>query len=192
METEALARLQAQEESWQQWMILAQSGDEAAYQELLLDLARVLSGYVQRKVGRESDVEDIVQEILISIHRSRHTFDGSRPIGPWIFAIAKRRVVDHLRVGSRFSRELQGDKWDNEWWLERAGGEVVAESMRDLYREFENLSEQKRQALRLIAIEGRSTGQAAEIMQMKESAFRVMFHRTVHSLRKVLVGEGED
>lgn len=173
-------------------MILAQSGDERAYQELLSDLARVLRGYVHRKVGRESDVEDIVQEVLISIHRSRHTFEQDRPIGPWIFAIAKRRIIDHLRVGSRLSRELQGDDWDNEWWLERAGGDAVAENMRDLYREFQNLSEQKRQAVRLVALEGRSTRQAAEIMEMKESAFRVMFHRTVHSLRKVLVGESED
>ncbi len=192
METKALARIQEQEQSWQRLMILAQSGDERAYQELLSDLARVLRGYVHRKVGRESDVEDIVQEVLISIHRSRHTFEQDRPIGPWIFAIAKRRIIDHLRVGSRLSRELQGDDWDNEWWLERAGGDAVAENMRDLYREFQNLSEQKRQAVRLVALEGRSTRQAAEIMEMKESAFRVMFHRTVHSLRKVLVGESED
>jgi RNA polymerase sigma-70 factor (ECF subfamily) len=192
VETKALARIQEQEQSWQRLMILAQSGDERAYQELLSDLARVLRGYVHRKVGRESDVEDIVQEVLISIHRSRHTFEQDRPIGPWIFAIAKRRIIDHLRVGSRLSRELQGDDWDNEWWLERAGGDAVAENMRDLYREFQNLSEQKRQAVRLVALEGRSTRQAAEIMEMKESAFRVMFHRTVHSLRKVLVGESED
>ena len=192
MNTKALARLEEQEQRWQQWMVKAQLGDDEAYQELLAELATMLRGYVRRKIRRESDVEDVVQEILISIHRARHTFDPERAIGPWIFAIAKRRIVDRLRVGSRLSRELQCDSWDTEWWLERSGGEEVAENMRDLQREFEKLSAQKLQALKLITVEGKSTREAAEVMDMKESAFRVMFHRTVHSLKKVLVGESED
>jgi RNA polymerase sigma-70 factor, ECF subfamily len=42
-------------------------------------------------------VDDLLQEILLSIHKSRHTYNNDRPFRPWVFTIAKFRLLDHLR-----------------------------------------------------------------------------------------------
>ncbi len=51
----------------------------------------------QRFRGR-ADVEDVVQDILLTLHAIRHTYDPSRPFKPWLVAVARRRIVDRLRV----------------------------------------------------------------------------------------------
>ena len=72
-------------------------GNQADYARFLTSITPLL----KRMVGKQltaSDVEDVVQEILISIHKARHTYDGFRPYKPWVFAIARYRVFDHLRA----------------------------------------------------------------------------------------------
>lgn len=64
--------------------IAGNQGDYAKFLESITPLLRRIVG------GRiaVSDVEDVVQEVLISIHKARHTYDGERPIMPWVVAIA--------------------------------------------------------------------------------------------------------
>ena len=73
--------------------IAGNQGDYAKFLESTIPLLRRIVG------GRiaVSDVEDVVQEVLISIHKARHTYDGKRPIMPWVVAIARFRLSDHLR-----------------------------------------------------------------------------------------------
>ncbi len=73
-------------------------GDKAAYSKLLHETGRLLRPFLSRRLSFESEAEDVLQEILISIHKARHTYDGMRPYKPWMFAIAKFRLKDYLRV----------------------------------------------------------------------------------------------
>lgn len=92
------------EERWRQLMEAAQKGDKGAYEDLLSDLLPVLRSYVRRKWRNAADVEDVVQDILLSIHGVRQTYDPRRPFMPWLMTIAKRRLIDAARKVSARSK----------------------------------------------------------------------------------------
>ena len=54
--------------------------------------------FLAKRLSFANEVDDLMQEILISIHKARHTYDGNRPYKPWVYAIAKFRLQDHLRA----------------------------------------------------------------------------------------------
>jgi len=84
------------------WMAAAQDGDAAAYASLLSSLLPLLRGFVRGRGVDGSEVEDVVQEIVILIHRARHTWRADRPFDPWMWAIARNASTDALR---RLARE---------------------------------------------------------------------------------------
>ncbi|MBI5012042.1 MAG: RNA polymerase subunit sigma [Methylocystis sp.] len=99
------------ESRWRALMASAQDGDHAAYGELLSDLFPVLRRFVMRRWPNAHDTEDVVQEILVSIHTVRQTYDRRRPFTPWLMTIAARRVADAramaiLPAGQRQAIEL--------------------------------------------------------------------------------------
>jgi len=73
-------------------------GDQLAYANLLRETARLLRPFLSKRLSFESEIDDLLQEILISIHKARHTYDGKRPYKPWVYAIAKFRLQDYLRA----------------------------------------------------------------------------------------------
>ena len=79
---------------WRVFMIAAQNGDGAAYEKLLVDVIPMLRGIVRAKVWDHDSAEDVVQNILLSIHRARHTYRPERPFLPWLRAVA--RIQDEL------------------------------------------------------------------------------------------------
>ncbi len=78
-------------------MLSAQGGDREAYAQLLSELFPLLHRFVIRKWPTAHVTEDVVQEILVSIHLARHTCDPGRPFTPWLVTIAARRTVDAAR-----------------------------------------------------------------------------------------------
>src|SRR5438309_6257674 len=81
------------------------AGDEAAYRRLLGAVAPVLRAMARRglvRAGQPVDQsEDIVQDILLAVHLKRHTWDSEAPFAPWLFAIARNKLIDALRRRGR-------------------------------------------------------------------------------------------
>ena len=95
-------------------MLRAQAGDEAAYRVLLTELSERLRAYYRRRLTTQvSDAEDLVQETLLAIHNQRHTYDRSRPVTAWCYAIARYKLVDCLRRRGR--REALTDSIDDDF-----------------------------------------------------------------------------
>jgi len=90
---------------WSQMMTASIAGDEGAYRRLLEDLGRSVRAMARGAFARagvgDADVEDAVQETLLSIHLKRHTWDPEQPLAPWVYAIARHKVVDALRRRGR-------------------------------------------------------------------------------------------
>src|SRR5467141_3258958 len=80
------------------------SGDSAAYHRLLKAVAPVLRAAARRGLARAGQPvdqsEDIVQDILLAVHLKRHTWDANAPFAPWLFAIARNKLIDALRLRS--------------------------------------------------------------------------------------------
>src|SRR6201993_4980071 len=86
-------------------MRLAISGDSAAYHRLLKAVTPVLRAAARRGLARAGQPvdqsEDIVQDILLAVHLKRHTWDSGAPFAPWLFAIARNKLIDALRRRGR-------------------------------------------------------------------------------------------
>ncbi len=71
-------------------------GDQASYAQFLSQIAPLCRRAAARRI-RGADLDDVVQEALISIHKARATYDGERPLLPWVLSIVNFRVTDYLR-----------------------------------------------------------------------------------------------
>ena len=95
---------------WSMLMACAQIGDRDAYRRLLESVTPYLRRLAARHGVHPDAVEDVVQDILITLHQVRHTYAPERPFGPWLVSIASRRIVDALRrQGRAASREMSLD-----------------------------------------------------------------------------------
>jgi RNA polymerase sigma-70 factor (ECF subfamily) len=128
-------------------------------------------------------VDDLLQEILISIHKARHTYDGNRPYKPWVYAIAQFRLNDYLRA--HYSDQLRHAIDLNE--LEEILPENVTEtaiSYESISVEVQKLPEKQATILRLLHQEGYTAKEVAEKIGMKESAVKVSAHRAYKVLKE--------
>ena len=88
-------------------MARAQDGDRHAYRTLLEDMTPYIRSLAARCFKQPSDVEDAVQDVLLTVHMVRHAYDPGRPFGPWLLALANRRFIDRLRRETRHkAREI--------------------------------------------------------------------------------------
>ncbi|MBW2316085.1 MAG: sigma-70 family RNA polymerase sigma factor [Deltaproteobacteria bacterium] len=179
---------QAREERWRTSMAAAQDGDAKAYESLLQELLPEIRSLVRRRLPDEAAVEDIVQNTLLAIHRSRHTYRSERPFGPWMRAVARNAFLDHVRVRSRrVEREVPLDAVpepadDPAPMLERVGLSP------ELERALAELPAAQREAVELIQLRGLSVAEAAVKAGVSMSAVKVRAHRGYRALRARLEG----
>jgi RNA polymerase sigma-70 factor (ECF subfamily) len=136
-------------------------------------------------------MEDVVQEVLISLHRDRHTYDPGRSFVAWLHAIARHRLVDWAR---RHRRWVSLEDIDSAPEGAAPGPEAFAEqsAWRRLQAAFARLSPLQREAIALLKLEGWSVRQVAESTGRTESAVKVSVHRGHHLLRKLLMSRADD
>jgi RNA polymerase sigma-70 factor (ECF subfamily) len=161
------------------------AGDQRAYSVLLQETSRMLRPFLAKRLSFANEVDDLLQEILISIHKARHTYDGSRPYKPWVYAIAKFRLHDHLRA--HYSDQLRHA--DDLSELEDFLHENVTESAisyESISVEVQKLPEKQATILRLMHQEGYTAKEVAEKIGMNESAVKVAAHRAYKILRQKL------
>jgi len=161
-------------------------GDKQAYAELLRETARMLRPYLSQRLSFDSEVEDVLQEILISIHKARHTYDGERPYKPWVYAIARYRLQDYLR--SHYADQLRHavDIADVENNLHEDVTETGI-SYESISGEVEKLLPEKQATiLQLMHHDGHTAKETAEKLGMTESAVKVAAHRAYKVLREKL------
>lgn len=162
----------------------AQAGDAEAYR-LVLETARaILTVYARRFLIRmgitdRAEAEDRVQEILLALHEKRHTYDPSQPFEPWLFTIARYKLIDY---GRRTKRRPPSTELDEEAFAAPVFEEPASHA--DLEKLLADLPERSREVLRLVKLEGLSVAEAAARAQMSESAIKVLVHRTLKQLRK--------
>ena len=176
---------ESDEHRWSLLMVSAQAGNQTDYQQLLQELAGVIQKFLRSRFGHFPFIEDCVQEILIAIHRARHTYDPKRPFRPWMFAIVRNKAIDYLR--RQRTREKAYDHYQREQEiLSQPGGRSLPHSDLAEGRLLELLSEQHREILLMTKIIGFSIAETAEKLEISESAVKVRVHRAIRKLRQLL------
>jgi RNA polymerase sigma-70 factor (ECF subfamily) len=175
------------EETLKILMLRSLDGDEGAYRHLLHALRRLLIAYFGRRMGSASrgDVEDLVQETLLSLHAKRETYDRARPFTAWFFSIARYKLIDHYRGrGARMLSEVELDET-----LEAVSSVDAVTARMDVERLLDELPERQRDLIRRVRLEGQSIAEAAKKSGQTELAARVGIHRTLKILAAKLRGE---
>lgn len=169
----------------------AQGGDQMAYAELLVLLTGATRRVARGRVGGVSWLDDVVQETLLSVHRARHTWDPSRPFGPWFRAIVAHRTVDVYRRERRVSSREQGD--DNldavkQPVAEDGPDEREGVGMAAVHAALAALPARQRDIVEGLKLRDESVKGLAARHGMSESAVKVMAHRGYKRLRALLGG----
>jgi RNA polymerase sigma-70 factor (ECF subfamily) len=177
--------LSAAEAQLKMLMLAANAGDKVAYRGLLEALGEQLRRYYRRRLPpADANVEDLVQETLIAIHSKRTTYDTALPFTPWLYAIARYKLLDHLRRSrSRPTVPLDdaGDLF--------AGDESEATGARlDLEKLLAALPASSQEIIRKVKLDGHSTAEVAASTGKSEIAVRVGLHRGLKALSEKLRG----
>jgi RNA polymerase sigma-70 factor (ECF subfamily) len=132
-----------------------------------------------------------VQDVLLTVHRVRHTYNPSRPFKPWLAAIARRRSIDLLRRrGRRSALEVSDDKAYETFADPQAnrGVEVYA-ATEGLTEAISGLPQQQREAVELLKLRELSLAEASRLSGTSVAALKVNMHRAIKSLRRRLKGD---
>ena len=169
---------------WSRQMKAALAGDEAAYRSVLQALALLVRSKVRRGLARfghgAADVEDVVQESLLAIHLKRDTWRTDEPLGPWVSAIARNKVIDNLRRKRRHISVPIDDVMDSLPAVEPAERLTEADARQILFR----LNGRPREIVEAISINGASIRETAAKFAMSEGAVRIALHRGLAALAK--------
>jgi RNA polymerase sigma factor (sigma-70 family) len=138
-----------------------------------------------------NDVEDAVQDILLTIHSIRQTYDPARPFGPWLVTIANRRFIDRLRRQGRVRAQETPLTTEHETFSEARANQEESTGRRELEGAIDNLPPRQRQAIRLLKLKEMSLKEAATASGLSITSLKVNTHRALKSLRKMLVDRSE-
>ncbi len=162
-------------------MAASQQGDRTAYRALLTDCRKWLARYFARRIAPHQ-IDDLVQETLVSMHRKLATWDSGRPFLPWLAAIARYRWIDALR-----RQHDEAELGDNDAAVP-AGDEAVHARL-GLDRLLAHLPPAQAQAITLVRIEGASIAEASKISGQSESLVKVNIHRGLKRLAALVESE---
>ncbi|MBK7844178.1 MAG: sigma-70 family RNA polymerase sigma factor [Bdellovibrionales bacterium] len=181
------------EKRLQELMRNAQGGDAISYRSLLLEIEKMISSFVKNSFFRlglvgSSAWEDVTQEILLSIHAKRATYNPNQYFLPWLYSIARYKVIDFARAARTVSKfiDLELDLLE----LDVAHPQVEeSNTSRDLLALFDDLPQKQRQVLELVKIQGLTIAEAATETSFSHSDIKVTIHRAIKTLQKRLRGE---
>ena len=178
---------------WAELMARAQGGDRDAYRTLLTRLVPLLTRAAARSLRNRADVEETVQEILLTVHAVRHTYDPARPFLPWLLTIARRRVIDRLRHNGRSTAREVLTGLDVETFAAPAANPQERDwSPRALEAAIARLPETQKQAVTMLKLREMTLADAASESGLSVAALKTATHRALKRLRAILERWGGD
>lgn len=172
------------------WMAAAQAGDRAAYAALLRDCIPVVQAVARRQGVQPGRVDDVVQDVLLTVHRVRHAYDPARPFTAWLRVIAQRRIIDLLRrQGRQGARELHAPFAYEAHPDPSASQEQTLDQAREastLRAAIATLPRGQREAVEQLGLQQRTLAEAANATSRTTGALKVNLHRALKTLRAKL------
>jgi RNA polymerase sigma-70 factor (ECF subfamily) len=167
-------------------MIAGLDGDAKAHAQLLSELSGYLRAFFARRLGAgDADVEDLVQETLLAVHLKRDSYDRAQPFTSWAYAVARYKMIDHLRRARRKASMP----------LEDAGALFATENPEegavrtDLNKLLARLPTRQRQLIEDVKLTGLSVEEAAAIRGVTAVSARVILHRSLKWLNQTVRDE---
>lgn len=171
-------------------MIRALAGDADAYQNFLTQVSTLMRPMLLRLTRSRGlaaeQSEDLLQDILLTLHRKRELYRPSLPIVPWINAVAKHRFIDQLRSDQR--RPILTE-WDDAY--ENIGTQAPTAEFEQTENSnvatdalLHGLTDRQKKILTLAKVDDVPLAAIATRMQMSVAAVKVSIHRSLKQIRK--------
>ena len=175
------------------WMAAAQSGDRHAYETLLRNCVPLIETMARRRGVSADRIDDVVQDVLLTIHRARHTYDPRRSFTAWLRTLAERRAIDLLRrTGRQSAHELYAPLAYESYaddGPDASAGLVRADAVGQAGRAIAALPARQREAVQLLVMQEQSLSAAELATGRTKVALKVNLHRALKALRARLEGK---
>jgi len=183
-----------QDAQWSGWMAQAQDGDALAYRQLLGAVVPLVRAIIGKRINDPDRLEDVVQDVLMSVHKNRHTYDPKMAFRPWISTITQRRTVDVLRKMYRQGgREVLVDEYPETFLSDETNtvpeDDLVFALGDQLNSALETLPAGQRTAVDLLRLREMSLKEASDASGMSVAALKVAMHRALKNLRAKMAPE---
>jgi RNA polymerase sigma-70 factor (ECF subfamily) len=178
----------APRETWPALMACAQAGDRDAYSQLLRAIVPVIRALVRKQVADATLMDDVIQEVLLTVHRVRHTYDPDCPFLPWLMAITQARTVDALRKRGRLEQRETDDDAAFEGICAGEAGQQDNEE--ELALILDQLPARQRQIVEHIHLQEMSLAEAAARHNLSVAAVKSLLHRALTNLRRMGANQG--
>ncbi len=163
----------------------AQNGDESAFRELVNRYLRTSLAIAWEFTDSREDAEDVVQETFRRVASSLDKFDVTRPFRPWFFTILRNAARDSRRSSAKdFFGTLEESVPDEE----PSAQDLVewSELQARVDMELSSLSEMQRVCFRLCALEGLSSVEVADALNVNEATVRTHVFRARNTMRAAM------
>lgn len=172
---------------WEALLAAAQKGDEAAYARFLKAVLPFVRAIARRRCWSDDMVDDAVQDVLLTIHRVRHTYEPGRPVKPWLAAIAVRRSIDLTRKRGRVRARETFDQAAYETFVSpQANDDDMRDASRTLAAMTSGLSPGQKEALELVKLREMTMAEASAVSGQSVASLKVNVHRAIKKLRAAL------
>ena len=168
-------------------------GDASSFEPLVLKYQPRVFATARRYARRESEVEDIVQEVFLKAFQKLSSFRGEAPFEQWLMRLAVRTCYDFLR-GHQRNREMAFTEISEpeEDWLERfvaepTGAAETADAARQLVNKvLDQLSPANKLIITLLEIEDRSVKEISKLTGWSVPLVKVRAFRARAEMKKIL------
>ena len=175
-------------------MAAAQAGDRIAYETLLRDCVSFIVGFARRQGVPPDRIDDVVQEVLLTVHRARAAYDSRRSFEAWLHIIVERRAIDVLRQMRRYrAREVHAPLAAEGYADQTADLSAGIERKEEVTRIGAALTElprRQREAVHYLMLGEKSLDETAVLTGRSKGSLKVNLHRALKALR-LKVGRGD-
>tara|TARA_Y100001960_G_C14738697_1_gene861716 strand:+ start:1361 stop:1897 length:537 start_codon:yes stop_codon:yes gene_type:complete len=166
--------------NWNELLKQSQNGNKNSYKHFLTEVQPFVRSVIYTKVQNLSLIDDILQETLLAIHNSLHTYDATRNAKSWISVIARNKAIDYLR--SNQHKLSQAEDIEN---LKLEGSETNTNNY-DLEKAMRQVSVKQQEIIVKMKVEGKTAKQTALELEMTESAVKTSAHRAYKLIKEFL------
>jgi RNA polymerase sigma-70 factor, ECF subfamily len=166
--------------NWNELLKQSQNGNKNSYKIFLTEIQPFIKAVIYNKIKNHSLIDDILQETLIAIHKSLHTYDYNRSAKSWISVIAKNKALDYIK--SNQHKLSQGEELSSINLQEQPENYTKY----DLDNAMSKISDKQKKIIHKMKFEGKTVKETALEVKMSESAVKTSAHRAYKILKEFL------
>lgn len=173
------------EQSDEDLMALYQGGSEEAFRKLYTRHSGKVFGFLKSRTKSDQEASDLFQEVFVKIHRSKHLYNKSLPVLPWIFSVTHSVLIDGHRKVAR-KKEVYGVDFDRLATAEREESEL--DNVLPLTHQ---LPHQQQIALQMRYVEEKTFEEIAERLKTSPVNVRQIISRSIRHLKELVKDGGK-